>query len=42
MSVDHVSTELNPADLMTKVLKRQVFEKHRNAQDGIELCRECV
>ena len=29
VTVDHVPTELNPADLMTKILKRQVFEKHR-------------
>ena len=29
VTVDHVPTELNPADLMTKILKRQVFERHR-------------
>ena len=27
--VKHVPTELNPADLFTKVLSRQEFEKHR-------------
>ena len=29
VTVDHVPTEDNPADLMTKVLGRQPFEKHR-------------
>ena len=29
VNVSHVSTENNPADLFTKVLTRQVFEKHR-------------
>jgi len=29
VEVNHISTELNPADLFTKILGRQVFEKHR-------------
>ena len=29
VEVNYVSTELNPADLFTKILGRQVFEKHR-------------
>ena len=29
--MNYVSTELNPADLFTKILGRQVFEKHRAA-----------
>ena len=29
VTVEHVPTELNPADIFTKILSRQVFEKHR-------------
>ena len=29
VEVCHIPTEQNPADLFTKVLGRQVFEKHR-------------
>eukprot|EP00966_Prymnesium_polylepis_P169414 3917202-Prymnesium_polylepis.1 len=29
VTVEHVPTELNAADLFTKILSRQVFEKHR-------------
>ena len=29
VTVEHVATDKNPADLFTKVLSRQVFEKHR-------------
>ena len=29
VNVSHIATELNPADLFTKILTRQVFEKHR-------------
>ena len=30
VEVMHIATELNPSDLFTKVLGRQVFEKHRS------------
>ena len=30
VEVKHIATELNPADLFTKVLGRQVFEKHKS------------
>jgi hypothetical protein len=29
VTVSHVGTEHNPADLFTKILSRQPFEKHR-------------
>ena len=29
VTVELIPTELNPADLFTKILSRQVFEKHR-------------
>ena len=29
VTVAHVGTEFNPADLFTKILSRQPFEKHR-------------
>ena len=29
VTVDHVPTDKNPADLFTKILKRQPFEQHR-------------
>ena len=29
VTVTHVPTEINPADIFTKILSRQVFEKHR-------------
>ena len=29
VTVTHVPTDLNSADLFTKILSRQVFEKHR-------------
>ena len=29
VTVDHVPTDDNPADLFTKILSRQPFEKHR-------------
>ena len=40
--MDHVPTELNPADLMTKILKRQVFERHRRTvlNCGASVCEE--
>ena len=31
VTVQHVPTEVNPADIFTKILSRQVFEKHRKA-----------
>ena len=43
--VKHVSTDVNPADLFTKVLARQAFERHRRsvlnlaAHDTIESMR---
>ena len=29
VTVEHIPTDVNPADLFTKILSRQVFEKHR-------------
>ena len=29
VTVELIPTELNPTDLFTKILSRQVFEKHR-------------
>ena len=29
VTVEHVPTEINPADILTKILSRQLFEKHR-------------
>ena len=29
VNVRHISGDVNPADLYTKILSRQVFEKHR-------------
>ena len=29
VTVDHVPTDKNPADIFTKILKRQPFEQHR-------------
>ena len=31
VTVKHVGTEVNPADLFTKVLARQGFERHRRS-----------
>ena len=45
VTVKHIPGETNPADLFTKVLSRQPFEKHRKtvlntaANAGIEQCR---
>ena len=48
VKVKHVPTDINPADLFTKVLGRQPFERHRHtvvcaqplaAQDAIESMR---
>ena len=42
VTVRHIPGETNPADLFTKILSRQVFEKHRRvvmnlpAGDGLE------
>ena len=32
MKVNHMPGEANPADLFTKILGRQVFEKHRKVK----------
>ena len=39
VTVEHIPTEINPADLFTKILSRQVFEKHRRTVDGAQLDR---
>ena len=45
VSVRHIPGEMNPADLFTKILSRQTFEKHRRvvlnlaADAGIEQVR---
>ena len=35
VEVNHVSTEVNPADLFTKILGRQPFERHRASVLGL-------
>ena len=35
VKVNHMPGEANPADLFTKILGRQVFEKHRNRSYSI-------
>ena len=31
VTVTHVPTEINPADIFTKILSRQLFERHRRS-----------
>ena len=46
--VRHIAGELNPADLFTKVLTRQTFEKHRKVvlnlpgDTGVEFARRAA